>query len=122
MRWGGIKVSSRTTHLFAMLRTSTGMGHDVLARFALCLSLGQRGMPNPDEYNAGGSTLVPSEVFGADEGIYMALLIDRLREDGLDPVTYLGPMSAAHINRGAISLKQRVSRASDLGRLAPGGD
>ncbi|CAI9832608.1 DNA sulfur modification protein DndE [Nitrosopumilaceae archaeon] len=118
MKWDSIRVSTRTTRLFGAMRASTGMTSDVLARFSLCLSLGQRGTPNPDEYNEDGSTLAPSEMFGGDEQIYMALVLDRLREDGLDPKDHLGRMTRAHINRGAIGLRQRVGRASDFERLA----
>lgn len=118
VKWNNIRVSTRCTHLFSMIKISTGMPSGVLARFALCLSLGQRGMPNPDEYNKEGSTLVPSEIFGVNEQIYLALVLNRLRADRLDPETYLGEMTRAHINRGAIGLKQRINKLSDFERLA----
>lgn len=114
MKLDSIRLSSRSTHLFGMLRITTGLTPDVLSRFSLCLSLGQRGMPNPDEHNKEGSILTPSEMFGEDEQIYLALMLNRLRSDELDPETYLNDMTRAHINRGAIGLKQRITKLSDF--------
>lgn len=115
-RFGNVKISSRSTHLFGMLRTSTGLDPEPCARLALCVSIRQRGMPNPDEYNKDGSEFTPKRLFGDDENLYLALMTHRLRDDGLDS-EYLGEMTRAHINRGAISLKQRVSDTSDIFNL-----
>ena len=109
-----IKVSSRTTHLFGMLKTTTGIGPEAWARLSICLSLRQKGIPNPDEYNKEGSEFAPSRLFPVDEKIYLALMINRLRQDKLDPETYLSEMVRAHLNRGAISLKQRINNLFDV--------
>ena len=115
-RFGNVKISSRSTHLFGMLRNGTGLGPEPCARLSLCLSLRQRGVPNPDEYNKDGSKFTPKRLFGNNENLYLALMTHRLRSDGLD-VEHLGEMTRAHINRGAISLKQRVSDTSDVFNL-----
>ena len=99
-----------------MLRSCTGLGPEPCARLALCLSIRQRGVPNPDEYNMDGSEFTPKRLFGGDENLYLALMMHRLRYDRLD-AEYLGEMTRAHINRGAISLKQRVSDTSDVFNL-----
>lgn len=114
--FGSVRLSSRSTHLFGMLRTGTGLGPEPCARLALCLSLGQRGAPNPDEYNTDGSEYTPARLFGGDANVYLSLVASRLRSDGLD-AGCLGEMTRAHVNRGAISLKQRVSDASDIFNL-----
>ena len=111
--FGSVRISSRSTHLFGALRSGTGLGPEPCARLSLCLSLRQRGVPNPDEYNTDGSEFAPKRLFGGDESLYLALMMHRLRSDRLD-AEYLGEMTRAHINRGAISLKQRVSDASDV--------
>lgn len=100
-----------------MLRTSTGIGPEAWARTSICLSLTQKGIPNPDEYNKEGSEFSPGRLFEGRDSIYLALMINRLRQDGLDPNSYLAEMTRAHLNRGAISLKQRVDRISDLYRF-----
>lgn len=109
-----VRASSRTTHLFGMLKTTTGIGSEAWARLSICLSLRQKGIPNPDEYNREGSEFAPSRLFPADEKMYLALMLYRLRQDKLDPETYLGEMTRAHLNRGAISLKQRIDNLFDI--------
>ncbi len=113
----GIKVSTRSTHLLGTLKSQTGLTPNILARFALCLSLRQRGIPNPDEYNRGGSDFTSAVLFGEHESIYQALMINRLKKDKLDVETYLDEMIRAHLNRGIISLKQRVEDLSDFYEL-----
>lgn len=120
MRFDKIRLSSRATHAFGMLKISTGLEPTVLSRFALCLSVSQEGIPNPDEYNKGGSELAPDALFGEHRQVYLALMINRLRRDGLDEEHYLNEMVRCHINRGAIGLKQRIKTLSDFAGLARG--
>ena len=117
LRLDNIRMSSRSTNLIAQLKHSTGLPTETLARFALCMSLKQQGIPNPDEYNRAGSELTLEALFGENRPIYTALVLSRLRQDGLDPKHYLNEMIRAHLNRGAISLKQRVSGIADFYRL-----
>lgn len=118
LQFDKIRASSRTTHLFGMLKTTTNIGSDAWARLSICLSIRQKGIPNPDEYNKEGTEFAPTGLFAKQEKIYLALMIDRLRQDGLDPESYLAEMTRAHLNRGAISLKQRISNLSDVYRFA----
>lgn len=112
-----VRLSSRTSNLMGLLKMSTGLESATLARLALCLSLRQRGVPNPDEYNQMGGDISPASVFG-DRGMeYMALLTRRLNSDGLDPELYMAEMLRAHINRGMIGLKQRVRNLSDFSEM-----
>ena len=92
----------------SQLKHSTGLPTETLARFALCMSLKQQGIPNPDEYNRAGSEITLDTLFGENRSIYTALVISRLRKDGLDPKHYLNEMIRAHLNRGAISLKVSI--------------
>lgn len=114
LKFDRIKASTRTTHLFGMLKANTNVGPEPWARLALCLSLREEGIPNPDEHNRGGSEFDPARLFGSDENMYLALMVNRLKRDGLDPKTDLVEMTRAHLNRGATSLKQRVDDLSDL--------
>ena len=45
-------------------------------------------------------------------------MVDRLREDGLDPSEYMDRMVRAHLNRGAAALFSRVGGLGDLCALA----
>ena len=117
MQFDKIKASSRTTHLFGMLKTSTGIGPEAWGRLSICISIKQKGIPNPDEYNKDGTNFLPSQLFSNDDKMYLALMIHRLRKDRLDPKLYLNDMTRAHLNRGAISLKQRISSLFDIYRF-----
>ena len=114
MKFSRVKISSRSTRTFGMLKTSTGLTPNILARFAICISIKQQGIPNPDEYNKEGSEITPNVLFGEYESIYLALMLNRLKQDKLDPKHYLDEMVRAHLNRGAIGLKQRVQDLSDF--------
>ena len=114
LQFDKIKVSSRTTHLFGMLKASTGIGSEVWGRLSICISIKQKGIPNPDEYNKDGTNFLPSHLFFYDDKLYLALMINRLKQDRLDPKLYLNEMTRAHLNRGAISLKQRINNLFDI--------
>ena len=62
-------------------------------------------IPNPDEFDETGSEFYPATLFGEHEQMYLALMLDRLNHDKLDPELYLPRMIRAHINRGVIALK-----------------
>ena len=99
------------------MKTKTGLTPNISLRFALCMSLKDPSIPNPDEYNQEGSKLEPAVLFGAHESIYMALMLNRLKKDGLDPELYLQKMTRAHLNRGAIALWPRINDLSDFYEL-----
>lgn len=114
MQLKSIRASSRSTHIFGMLKASTGIGPEPWARLSICMSLRQRGIPNPDEYNMEGTVFQATRLFPSNERLYHALIINRLIRDGLDPESYLADMTRAHLNRGAISLKQRIDGLFDV--------
>ena len=85
-----------------------------MARYALCLSLKDPSIPNPDEFDETGMEILPSVLFGEYENIYMALMLERLHKDRLDPKLYLHKMTRAHLNRGASALFPRIHDLSDF--------
>ena len=114
MRFGRLRMSSRSQNLLAIVKSKTGITPNVSGRFALCLSLKDPSPPNPDEYDEKGSEIHPSVLFGEYEDMYMALMVMRLRRDGLDPELYLNRMLRAHFNRGAIMLHARIRNLDDF--------
>ena len=61
--------------------------------------------------------ILPSVLFGEHENIYMALMLDRLHKDKLDPELYLEEMTRAHLNRGILALHSRINHLSDFYEL-----
>ena len=104
----------RSQKLLGQLKHKTGLGINVMARYALCLSLKDPSIPNPDEFDEKGLEILPSILFGEHENIYLALMLDRLKHDNLDPELYLHKMTRAHLNRGATALFPRIHDLSDF--------
>ena len=114
MQFSRYKFSSRTQSLYSLLKSRTGLTANILARYAFCLSLKDQSIPNPDEFDENGSELLPSVLFGEHENIYMALMLDRLKKDNLDPKLYLHKMTRAHLNRGSAILFPRIHELTDF--------
>ena len=114
MQFSRYKFSTRTQHLFGILKNRTGLTANILARYAFCLSLKDQSIPNPDEFDENGSEILPSVLFGEHENIYMALMLDRLKKDNLDPKLYLHKMTRAHLNRGSAILFPRIHELTDF--------
>ena len=114
MQFSRYRFSIRSQNLFSQLKHKTGLGINVLARYAICLSLKDPSIPNPDEFDERGMDILPSVLFGEHENIYMALMLDRLHRDKLDPELYLHKMTRAHLNRGATALFPRIHELSDF--------
>ena len=117
MKFNRVKISSRSSKLLGDLKFRTGLTPNILARFAICLSIKEKSIPNPDEFNKEGSEIAPAVLFGEHEPIYFALMLNRLKQDKLDPQLYLDEMVRAHLNRGVIALRPRINDLSDFYEL-----
>ena len=104
----------RSQNNLAHLKNKTGLTPNILGRYAICLSLKDPSIPNPDEFDETGSEIHPSVLFGEYEDIFMALMIQRLKKDSLDPNIYLNKMLRAHFNRGTIALFPRIHDLADF--------
>ena len=114
MKFSRVIISTQTTKNLGIMRVSTGLTPNILLRFAFCMSIKDPGIPNPDEYNQDGSILTSNIIFGEHEPIYLALMLNRLKNDKLDPELYLNKMMRAHLNRGVIALSPRINDLSDF--------
>ena len=121
MGLGKTRLSVRSQALMSQLKHRTGLPANVLGRYAICLSLRDSSVPNPDLYDENGTELPPHVLFGTLERVFEAVMIYRLREDGLDPATYMDRMVRAHLNRGAAALFSRVTGLGDLCAMVEAG-
>ncbi len=117
MKFNRLKMSYRSQNLLGQLKVRTGLTPNITGRFALCLSLKDPSVPNPDEFDEKGSEIHPQVLFGDYENIFLALFIQRLKDDGLDPELYLNRMLRAHFNRGTIALYSRVKDLADFNSM-----
>ena len=114
MRFGRLRMSYRSQNLLAGIKARTGITPNIAGRFAICLSLRDPSLANPDEYDEKGSEIHPSVLFGKYEEVFLALLALRLRRDRLDGEMYLNRMLRAHFNRGSIMLHVRIRDLDDF--------
>ncbi len=117
MKFSRVVTSTRSQKNLGIMRIKTGLTPNILLRFAFCMSLNDPSIPNPDEFNQEGSELTPAVLFEEYEQIYLALMLNRLKKDKLDPEIYLHKMTRAHLNRGVITLSPRINDLSNFYEL-----
>ena len=117
MQFSRIHTSQRCRGILSNLKIKTGLTPNILSRFGICLSLKDPSVPNPEEFDENGTEFLPLILFGEHEKLFLALMIDRLHRDGLDPEKYLNIMLRAHLNRGVYSLVSRVYGLSGINEM-----
>ncbi len=117
MQFSRIHTSQRCRGILANLKIKTGLTPNILSRFGICLSLKDPSVPNPEEFDELGTEFLPLVLFGEHEKLFLALMIDRLHRDGLDPEKYLNIMLRAHLNRGVYSLVSRIHSLSAINEM-----
>ena len=117
LQFSRIHTSQRCRGILSNLKIKTGLTPNILSRFGICLSLKDPSIPNPEEFDENGTEFLPLVLFGEHEKLFLALMIDRLHRDGLDPEKYLNIMLRAHLNRGVYSLLSRVYGLSGINEM-----
>lgn len=118
MSFHRITVDPRTSNHIAQLQTRTKLQPNVLCRLALCLSFASAGVPDPSLYaETGGREFNRSTLTGELDGLYVALLRQRLAQDGLDYVANEESQFKAHVCRGVGMLYERVHSLEGLADL-----
>jgi len=117
LQFSRIHTSQRCRGILSNLKIKTGLTPNILSRFGICLSLKDPSVPNPEEFDELGTEFLPLVLFGEHEKLFLALMIDRLHRDGLDPEKYLNKMLRAHLNRGVYSLVARVHSLSAINEM-----
>ena len=117
LQFSRIHTSQRSRGILSNLKIKTGLGPNILSRFGICLSLKDPSVPNPQEFDELGTEFLPLVLFGEHEKLFLALMIDRLHRDGLDPEKHLNIMLRAHPNRGVYSLVARIHSLSAINEM-----
>jgi DNA sulfur modification protein DndE len=105
------------------LKARTGLGKwNILCRWAFCLSLSQATPPTPLEIRADSNVEMTWSTFGGDaQELYLALLKERCRRDGLEASDeVLSRQFRLHLHRGIsyLASPQSIGSIADLVRLA----
>lgn len=119
MAFNRVRMSKGATSRLQMLKGKTGLTPNILLRIAVCYSLNEPRIPNPEMYDEEGQELNRYTLTGEWDCFYMGLLRERLIADGLNPEDDLFPQFRAHLNRGVFSIFARIKDLSDFQSLLP---
>jgi len=115
-----ITIGDKATNRLQMLQANTGMTPNYLCRIGLCYSLNEPRPPNPEEYNSDGQTFNRYTLLGEHDTLYIALVKERLIQEGKDLEEDLYEEFVAHLNRGVIRAFGNVRDLTDFDDLMPG--
>ena len=118
-KFNRITIGEDATNRLKMLKANTGMTPNYLCRIGFCYSLNEPRPPNPKEYDNEGQTFNRYTLLGEHDALYIALLKERMIQEGKDPEDDLYDEFVAHLNRGVIRVHGNVRDLTDLQDLVP---
>lgn len=116
LKFNRIKVSRSSTSKLSVLKKRTGLTPNLLCRLGLCLSLEVRGLPALD-FDEDGAEFNRYTLLGELDDVFVALFIERMRNDNLSSDVEVMTHFKAHINRGVTMLHSRFKMITDLEHL-----
>lgn len=121
MTFNRIRVSQDAAHRLKMLKGRTGITPNLMCRIAFCDSLNDPRPPSLREHSADGLEFNRFTLTGELDAIFMALLRERCIRDGLNPndEEILRLSFTAHINRGVLSVFNKVKGLEELAAIIP---
>jgi len=117
MKLNKVVLSSEASERLKQLKARTGLTPNILCRIGLCFSLSEPGMPDPDLYPEEDREFNRYTLLGEWDDLYVALLKQRLLQDGL-PEDEAERQFRAHLHRGVQSLAKLAKALPDLLRLS----
>ncbi len=100
------------------LKGQTGVTPNLLCRIGFCMSLEEPSPPNPHHYPTGQREINRYTLTGEYDDLFVALLRQRMHEQGLSWESAAAAQFASHMNRGVLLLAARCTRVADL--IGPG--
>jgi DNA sulfur modification protein DndE len=119
-KFNRITIGEDASNRLKMLKANTGMTPNYLGRIGFCYSLNEPRPPNPEEYDKEGQTFNRYTLLGRYDALYMALLKERMIQEGKDPEDDLYKEFLAHLNRGVIRIHGNIRHLTNLQDLVPG--
>jgi len=113
-----IYISERTDRQLRTLKGRTGLTPNLLIRIGLAFSLEEDGIPDKTLYGEDQFREFNRYTLTGQWDLYfMALLKERLFEDGLDAEEVLEDQLKGHIGRGVHLINQRIKSLEDIGDI-----
>ena len=117
MKLTKLRLTTEASNRLRFVAGKTGLTPNLACRLGFCLSLAEQSIPVPESYPEEDREFNRYTLLGEYDSLFVALLVQRCRNDGLD-LERLSDYFRAHMNRGIIILQQRVKGISDLAQLA----
>jgi DNA sulfur modification protein DndE len=114
-----LKLSKEATFRSRAISAKLGITPNILYRFGICLSLDEPSIPNPLHYSQDGQEIDRHTLLGEYDSFFVALLKQRLVQDGLDVEKDFDAQIKAHLNRGTLLFCNRVRDLTDIYDLLP---
>lgn len=114
-----IQIDDGATYRLNQMKGDLDITPNYLCRIGLCYSLNEPRPPSPEEYDTNGQTFNRYTLLGEHDALYMALVKERLIQEGKDPDEDLYDQFVAHLNRGVIHLHGNIDDVSDFYELIP---
>lgn len=116
MKLTKLRLTKDASNRLRFLAGKTSLTPNLLCRLGFCLSLSEATIPDPQEYSDEDREFNRYTLLGEYDPLFIALLKERCRKDGLDSGR-LPDYFRAHMNRGVTLLQQRVKSLSDIADL-----
>src|ERR1035437_5612150 len=107
MRFTKIRLTKDASNRLRFLSGRTGLTPNLLCRLGFCLSLAEPAIPKPEDFPEEDREFNRYTLLGEYDPLFIALLRERCRNDGLSEAALAGAFRA-HMNRGVLLLQQRV--------------
>jgi DNA sulfur modification protein DndE len=114
-----IKLSKEATFRARSTAGRLRITPNILYRFGICLSLEDPSIPNPAQYGQDGQEIDRHTLLGEWDSFFIALVRQRLTQDGLNLERDFDSQFKAHLNRGALLFCNRVRDLADIHDLLP---
>lgn len=114
LRLKRLTFSKEADNWLRVLKSRTGITPNLLCRIGFCISLEEKGVPDPGKYPEDSDREINRyTLLGEYEGVMLALLRQRLALDGIQPEN-MDTMFRAHMNRGVVRLAGRLKGLDEL--------
>lgn len=114
MNFYRISISEKATFRLNQLKGKTGLTPNIICRIAICYSLNDPTIPNPDDYDERGQEMNRYTLTGEWDTFFIALVKERCIKDKLDPEKDLYDQLRAHLNRGVFGIFSQIKGLGDF--------
>jgi DNA sulfur modification protein DndE len=109
-----LRLSEKATFRLNQLKGRTGLTPNILSRIAICYSMNDPSIPNPDAYDERGMEMNRYSLTGEWDTFFIALVKERCIHDKMDPEKDLYDQLRAHLNRGVFGIFTQVKGLGDF--------